>query len=157
MPTYSLLALSFATGQTLISQLDLQSLQLTSNCLIPSIHSQRPNSTALALLKNGDYFSNFRELTDFESDRVKNGSFLMMATFGKQAASVPCLIELAASKVTVSVVKPKSESLADRRDKLCPIHGYSLVKPSTKKTYRKAPRLVTFDESGSAYVYKVGT
>ena len=39
--------------------------------------------------------------------------------------------------------------------KLPATHGCSFVNPSFKKTWRKAPRLVVFDESGAATIYAV--
>ena len=79
-------------------------------------------------------------------------SLFLLASFGKQGGSVPCVIEVSGEKIEIDIIKSKSASMTS---KLPIVHGYALIKPSFKKTWRKSPRLFTIDESGTALVYKI--
>lgn len=155
LPTHSLLTMTLKTGQTLIGRLDLRSLALSNCTVIRDLRSmQVPNAQQLAM--NGSSFSNFTELPFMTRTVAKNGksnqSIFLMATFSKQGGSVACILELAASKIKINLVKGKAASL---QSKMAPLHGYALVNPSFTKAWRKAPRLLTIDEAGHALVFKV--
>ena len=100
--------------------------------------------------QNGELFYDFREVTHMMGEKPQ--SLYLLASFGKQACQVPCLINVTKDKILIDVVKSKNASLSN---KLPTVHGYALVKPSFRKTWRKSPRLLTIDESGSALVYKL--
>lgn len=65
---------------------------------------------------------------------------------------MPCILEITPDKVNIEVVRPKNANLSSP---LTAVHGFALVKPSFRKTWRKSPRLVTIEESGTATVYKL--
>ena len=79
-------------------------------------------------------------------------SLFLLASFGKQGSSVPCVMEVSGEKIEVDIVRSKSASMTS---KLPTVHGYALIKPSFRKTWRKSPRLLAIDESGAAVVYKI--
>ena len=82
----------------------------------------------------------------------KPSSIYLTAKFSKSGCAVPCILEITPDKVNVEIVRPKNANLSNP---LTAVHGYALVKPSFRKAWRKSPRLVTFEESGTATVYKL--
>ena len=79
-------------------------------------------------------------------------SIYLSAKFSKSGCAVPCIIEVTPEKVNFEVIRPKNANLSNP---LTAVHGYALIKPSFSKMWRKSPRLVTIDESGTATVYKL--
>ena len=79
------------------------------------------------------------------SSTTASKSLFIMANYSKQGGAVPVIMELTAGKIKVNIVREKQVNL---QNKVTPSHGFALVKPSFTKIWRKAPRLMTFDEAG---------
>ena len=83
----------------------------------------------------------------------KPSCLFLSASYAKQGASVPCILEINSNdKIQIEMIKGKN---ANTMNKLPTVHGYAFVKPSFKKTWRKAPRFISVDESGVAFIYKI--
>ena len=152
LATHHLLALTFSSGKTLLGRIDMQGFNSLSDCVvIPSMASlSTKQATAKSLLASGEAFHNFTEIPHMMADQPN--SLSLMASLSKQGSSVPCVIEVRADKIKIEVVKSKTTSLSNR---LPAVHGCAFIKPSFRKTWRKAPRVLTVDETGTSYVFKV--
>ena len=98
------------------------------------------------LQNGGSEFNNFREL----SYMSKPGYIYLLASYSKQGCSVPVVLEITQDKITLDIVKPTSLSQPGK----ITVHGTCLVKPCFDRKWKKAPRLLTFEDNGQACVYK---
>lgn len=147
LPSYSMVALSFKTGQTLLGKLDLKTFQIGQCLLIPPMESIK-KPTASLLSTNGDFFHSFREISYMNSERLS--SIFLLATFSKAGGALPCILEITSEKVLINIIKSKNLN-----NKQPVVHGWALTNPSFKKTWRHAPRLITFEENGASLVFHV--
>ena len=141
-----LVILQFACGQTLIGRIDETTFNFKDSFIIPSLKEKKGDKSFEILLNGGSEFSNFREIAHLS----KPGFIYLLANYSKQGCSVPVILEISQDKITLDIVKPSSVSLTSK----ITVHGSCLVKPSYDRKWKKAPRLITFDENGQCSVYK---
>ena len=97
----------------------------------------------------GSEFTNFQEIPHLS----KPGHLYLLASYSKQGCLVPVIIELSQNTLVLNIVKSTSLSAPGKIS----VQGFCLMKPSFDKKWKKAPRLVTFEENGSMTVYKCET
>ena len=141
-----LLILQFNTGQTLIGKLDEGTFNIKDCFIIPSLKDKKGDKSFEVLQNGGSEFNNFKEL----SYMSKPGCIYLLANYSKQGCSVPVVLEITQDKITLDIVKPTTLSQPGK----IAVHGCCLVKPSFDRKWKKAPRLLTFEENGQAGVYK---
>ena len=146
IPSAKLLILQFTTGQTLIGRIDEGTFNMRDSFVIPSLKDKKGDKNFEMLQNGGSEFSNFRELPHMN----RTGFLYLLANYSKQGCSVPVVLEIMADKITLDIVKPTAVSLSSKIS----VHGSCLVKPSYDRKWKKAPRLMTFDENGQAHVFK---
>lgn len=143
LASHSMLVISLKTGQCIIGKLS-GSFELGNCVTIPAFSSVRKE-----LSQSGEYLYDFTEVPHMMAESPR--CLFLLASFGKPASQVPCLIQVNKDKIQVDVIKSKNSSSG----KPPAVHGYSLIKPSFRKTWRKSARLLTLDETGSATVFKL--
>jgi hypothetical protein len=146
IPGEKLIILQFTTGQTLIGRLDEGTFSIKECFIIPSLKEKKGDKSFEILQNGGSEFSNFREL----SYMSKPGCLYLLANYSKQGCSVPVVLEITQDKITLDIVKPTTLSQSSK----IAVHGSCLVKPSFDRKWKKAPRLLAFEENGQACVYK---
>lgn len=141
-----LIILQFTAGQTLIGRIDEGTFNIKESFIIPSLREKKGDKSFEVLQHGGSEFNNFRELPHMS----RSGFIYLLANYSKQGCSVPVVLEITQDKITLNIVKSTTVSLSSK----ITTHGSCLIKPSYDRKWKKAPRLITFEDNGQANVYK---